>query len=183
MDAYTLAVVANFAVDFGNGDQGKDREFTRRAMQLLLDARTEKDEQAWWSAEETGFYAQGASASVETTGLAVQALLKWGEASGTARKALAYIVAKKDASGTWGTTQATIMALRALLLATEKGAADTQGALEVLLNGKPVEKLTLTTENNDLLHQFVFKGAQIVGASGAGPWPEPRSARHWARKV
>ena len=107
-------------------------------MQLLLDARTEKDEQVWWSAEETGVYGSGASASVETTGLAVQALLKWGQASGTARKALAYIAAKKDAGGTWGTTQATIMALRALLLATEKGAADTQGTVEVLLNGKPV---------------------------------------------
>jgi hypothetical protein len=113
----------------------------------------------------------GTSASVETTGLAVQALLKWGEASGTARKALAYIAAKKDASGTWGTTQATIMALRSLLLATEKGSADTQGTLEVLLNGKTVEKLTLTPENNDLLHQFVFKGAGIAGASGAGPGP------------
>ena len=162
VDAYTLAVVANFATDFGtgdhgSGDHGKDRDFTRQAMQLLLDARTEKDEQAWWSAEETGVYATGASASVETTGLAVQALLKWGEASGTARKAMSYIASKKDSAGTWGTTQATIMALRALLLATEKGAADTQGTLEVLLNGKPVEKLTLTAENNDLLHQFVFK--------------------------
>ena len=66
----------------------KDRDFTRQAMQLLLDARTEKDEQAWWNAEETGVYATGASASVETTGLAVQALLKWGEASahGDARR-------------------------------------------------------------------------------------------------
>ncbi|MFZ0309136.1 MAG: MG2 domain-containing protein [Candidatus Sulfotelmatobacter sp.] len=158
MDAYTLAVVANFAVDYGSAGHGKDRDFTRQAMQLLLDARTEKDEQAWWSAEETSVYARGTSASVETTGLAVQALLKWGEASGTARKAMNYIAAKKDASGTWGTTQATIMALRALLLATEKGAADVRGTLEVLLNGKPVEKLTLTPENNDLLHQFVFKG-------------------------
>jgi uncharacterized protein YfaS (alpha-2-macroglobulin family) len=162
VDAYTLAVVANFATDFGtgdhgNGDHGKDRDFTRQAMQLLLDARTEKDEQAWWNAEETGVYATGASASVETTGLAVQALLKWGEASGTARKAMSYIASKKDSAGTWGTTQATIMALRALLLATEKGAADVQGTLEVLLNGKPVEILTLTPENNDLLHQFVFK--------------------------
>ena len=51
----------------------KDRDFTRQAMQLLLDARTEKDDQAWWNAEETGVYATGASASVETTGLAVQA--------------------------------------------------------------------------------------------------------------
>jgi hypothetical protein len=95
---------------------------------------------------------------VETTGLAVQAVLKWGEASGTARKAMSYIASKKDAAGTWGTTQATIMALRALLLATEKGAADVRGTLEILLNGKTVEKLTLSPENNDLLHQFVFKG-------------------------
>jgi hypothetical protein len=74
-----------------------------------------------------------------------------------------YIASKKDAAGTWGTTQATIMALRALLLATEKGAADVQGTLKVLLNGKPVRKLTLTPENNDLLHQFVFKGVELKG--------------------
>jgi hypothetical protein len=159
-DTYTLAVLANFAADYA-----KDRDFTRQAMQLLLEARTEKDEQAWWSAEETGVYATGTSASVETTGLAAQALLKWGNASGTARKAMTYIAAKKDASGTWGTTQATIMALRALLLATEKGAADVRGTLEVLVNGKTVEKLALTPENNDLLHQFVFKNVEEKGGN------------------
>ena len=159
-DAYTLAVMANFAADYA-----KDREFTRQAMQVLLDARTEKDEQAWWSAEETSVYATGTSAAVETTGLAAQALLKWGGASGTARKAMNYIATKKDASGAWGTTQATIMALRALLLATEKGAADVSGTLEVVLNGKTAEKLTLTRENNDLLHQFVFKGVDAKGGN------------------
>jgi uncharacterized protein YfaS (alpha-2-macroglobulin family) len=152
MDAYTLAVVANFAAEYG-----KDREFTRQAIQLLLDAREEKDEQAWWNSQETSVYATGPSASVETTGLAVQALLRSGEASGTARKALNYLASKKDAQGNWGTTQATIMALRALLTATEKGAADVRGTLLILLNGKPAEKLELTTENNDLLHQFVLK--------------------------
>jgi hypothetical protein len=167
MDAYTLAVVANFATDYGSG-ASKDRSFTRQAMQLLLDARTEKDEQVWWTAEETGVYARGESASIETTGLAVQALLKWGEASGAARKAMTYIASKKDSSGTWGTTQATIMALRALLLATEKGAADVQGTLQVLLNGKAVEKLALTSENNDLLHQFVFKDIESKGKGSLG---------------
>ena len=167
MDAYTLAVVANFATDYGSG-ASKDRGFTRQAMQLLLDARTEKDEKVWWTAEETGVYARGESASIETTGLAVQALLKWGEASGTARKAMAYIASKKDSSGTWGTTQATIMALRALLLATEKGAADVQGTLQVLLNGKAVEKLALTSENNDLLHQFVLKDIESKGKGSLG---------------
>ncbi|HJZ97947.1 MAG TPA: alpha-2-macroglobulin family protein, partial [Candidatus Solibacter sp.] len=59
IDAYTLAVIANFAVDYQ-----KDRDFTRRAMQFLLDARTEKDDTVWWSAEETSVYATGASAAV-----------------------------------------------------------------------------------------------------------------------
>ena len=153
MDAYTLAVVANFAVDYA-----KDRDFTSQAMRLLVDARTEKDEQAWWASQETGMYSTGASAAVETTGLAVQALLKWGEASETARKALAYLASKKDATGAWGTTQATIMALRALLLSTEKGAADVRGTVEISLNGRTVQTLALTPANNDLLHQFVFKG-------------------------
>ncbi len=35
-DAYTLAVVANFAADYG-----KDRDFAAQALQLLLDARTD----------------------------------------------------------------------------------------------------------------------------------------------
>ncbi len=154
-DAYTLAVLANFAVDYA-----RDREFTRRAMELLLDARIEKGDDIWWSSEETGVYSTGASAAVETTGLAVQALLKWGDAPSTVAKALRYISSKKSASGDWGTTQATIMALRALLLSTGKGAADVQGTAEVWLNGKPVEKLVLTADNNDLLHQFVFKNVE-----------------------
>jgi hypothetical protein len=157
-DAYTLAVLANFAADYA-----KDRAFIRQTAQLLLDARTEKDEQAWWTSAETGVYSTGASASVETTALAVQALLKSGENSAVARKALAYIASKKDASGTWGTTQATIMALRALLLSTDKGAADVRGTVEVSLNGHAVEHLTLTPDNNDLLHQFVLKGVDSHG--------------------
>ena len=74
----------------------KDRAFTRQAMQLLLDARAEKDEQAWWTAQDTGAYATGASAGVETTGLTVQAFLKWGQVSSTASKALTYIASKKE---------------------------------------------------------------------------------------
>jgi uncharacterized protein YfaS (alpha-2-macroglobulin family) len=159
-DTYTLAVVANFAADYG-----KEPDFTRQAMEQLVAARTEKGDQAWWTAEETGVYATGASAAVETTGLATQALLKWGQASDTTRKALAYIASKKDATGAWGSTQATIMALRAVLLSTEKGAADVRGTVELSLNGKVVERLALTADNNDLLHQFVFKGVNQRGAN------------------
>jgi A-macroglobulin TED domain/Alpha-2-macroglobulin family/MG2 domain/Carboxypeptidase regulatory-like domain/A-macroglobulin receptor binding domain/Alpha-2-macroglobulin bait region domain len=151
-DPYTLAVIANFASEYG-----RDREFTRRSMQALLEARTEKDGQVFWSSVETGVYATGASAAIETTGLATQALLKWGQASETARKALNFISQKKQASGAWGTTQATIMALRALLLAAQMSATDVHGALHLIVDGREVKTLNLTANNNDLLHQFVFK--------------------------
>ena len=153
-------MVANFAADYS-----KDRDFERQAMQLLLDGRTEKDDQVWWTAQETAVFGTGSSAAVETTGLAVQALLKWGQASAVASKALNYIASKKDASGTWGTTQATIMALRALLLSTSKGASDVQGAVQISLNGAPIQQLALTPENNDLFHQFVLKNVDAKGAN------------------
>jgi hypothetical protein len=159
MDPYTLAVLANFAADYG-----KDREFTNQAARLLLDARAGKDEQVWWSAEETSTYATGASANIETTALATQALLKWGDDAATTRKALAYIASKKGASGAWGSTQATILSLRALLLASEKAGADARGIVEITLNGRPVQTLALTPDNNDLFHQFVFK---VVDSSNA----------------
>jgi uncharacterized protein YfaS (alpha-2-macroglobulin family) len=153
LDNYTLAIVANFAQNYG-----KDRDFTRRSMHALIDTRTQKDDQVFWTVEETSVYSTGQSAAIETTGLAAQALLKWGEANEIARKSLNFITSKKDASGTWGTTQATIMALRALLLASQFSASDVRGSVAVTLNGQPVETLRLSPENNDLLHQFVLKG-------------------------
>jgi hypothetical protein len=159
-DTYTLAVIANFAADYG-----KDRDFTRQSMQVLLDARTEKDDLVSWTVEETGVYSTGSSAAIETTGLATQALLKWRQASETVRKALNFISSKKQAAGNWGTTQATIMALRALLLASQLSASDVRGSVQVLLDGKTVEILRLSPENNDLLHQFVFKGIDPEKAS------------------
>jgi hypothetical protein len=156
-DAYTLAVIANFAVDYG-----RDREFTQRAMELLLNAHITKDDQSWWSTEETGVYSTGTSAAIETTGLAVQALLKWGQSAAVARQALAFIASKKDATGAWGSTQATIVALRAMILGTEAKASNARGTVEILLNAKTVQTLQLNSDNSDLFHQFVFKGGEIA---------------------
>jgi len=152
-DAYTLAVVANFAVE-----NQKDSEFARRSLEMLRDAAAQKDELAWWTANETSVYATGDSAAVETTGLAVQAMLKAGSDRETVRKALAWIVSRKSGDGNWGTTQATIMALRALVQAAEQSGTDAQGTVEVLLNGSKVASLEIDKENSDLLHQFALPG-------------------------
>ena len=55
------------------------------------------------------------------------------------------------------------MALRALLLATEKGAGDVHGTVEIALNGKTITELKLTNENNDLFHQFVYQEIEAKG--------------------
>jgi uncharacterized protein YfaS (alpha-2-macroglobulin family) len=151
MDAYTIAVVANLAVE-----NGKDSEFARRALEMLKDAATEKGEFVWWSAEETSVYATGDSAAVETTGLAVQAFLKAGGYTDVVRKSLSWIASKKSGDGNWGTTQATIMALRALLGASEQSGSDARGTAEVLLDGKKVASLEINKENNDLFHEFAL---------------------------
>jgi hypothetical protein len=151
-DTYTLAVIANFAADYA-----KDRAFTDRAAKALIEARTEKGDQVSWAVEETGVYSTGKSAAIETTGLATQAIVKWGRAPETVRKALNFLAASKGAQGNWGTTQATIMALRALLVASDHASSDVRGTVEVMLDGKQIETLTLTPENNDLFHQFVVK--------------------------
>ena len=57
------------------------------------------------------------------------------------------------------------MALRALLLSTERGAGTAKGAVEVVVNGRSAAHLELTAENNDLLHQFVFKGSDLRQAN------------------
>jgi hypothetical protein len=125
-------------------------------MQRLLDARVEKGGEVWWTSEQTGVYSTGESATVETTGLAAQALLKWGQAGNVVTKALAYISSKKQASGAWSTTQATIMALRSLLLSQSAG-GDARGTVEITMNGRTVETLKITADNSDLFHQFVLK--------------------------
>lgn len=191
-DAYTLAVLANFAA--GNG---RDSELTHRILQMLVDARTDEGDRTWWKSDETAVFGGGESAAVETTGLAVQALLRTAQNPELARKALAWLLSKKGAYGNWGSTQATIMALRALVLASDRVAGDARGEVTVLLNGKAVDTLTVTADNGDLLHQFAlpvsdptsdqnvelhFAGTgsiayQVVGRAFV-PWPSaaPREA-------
>ena len=136
----------------------KDRDFTRQAMQLLLDARTEKDEQAWWSADETGVYATGASASVETTGLAVQALLKWGEASGTAAQgAELHRLQKRCLRHLGHDTGDNHGAAGSAARDGERSRRRSRHITRFCSTASLSRQLTLTPENNDLLHQFVLQ--------------------------
>src|SRR5262249_19054828 len=82
---------------------------------------------AWWGLEHspalprrTLFFGGGESRRIETTAMAAMALLGSGRSPELVRGALAWLVAHKDGRGTWSSTQATVLALKALLAGTGK---------------------------------------------------------------
>ncbi len=169
-DVYTLAVIANFAADYN-----RDKAWTDTAINALAARSTEGPKTAFWKQEgETPTSARNDSADLETTALAAQALLKSGQKGTLAKKALDYLTEKKYAFGNWKTTQATILSLKAFLLSFTKGTnADTAGTVEVSIDGRAVDRVQITKDNNDLLHMVDLKaythdGAHKVSLSFAG---------------
>jgi hypothetical protein len=160
-DAYTLAVIANFAAD-----SGADKSWTDAAVSALASKASEGAKTAFWNQEgETPTSAREDSADLETTALAVQALLKSGQRAALAKKGLDYLTEKKDALGNWQTTQATILSLKAFLLSFTKGAnADTEGTINVSIDGRQAASVQITNENNDLLHLVDLKDQTHTGS-------------------
>ncbi len=87
-------------------------------VERLVPAAQTDDHGAFWSpTDETGIGARGESAAIETTALAIQALLLDGRHAALAARALERLGAWRGADGRFGTTQSTILALKALLAA------------------------------------------------------------------
>ncbi len=66
----------------------------------------------WSTRQNTWTYGRGGAADVETTALAVVALAKHDPA--LADRGAAWLIRRRDPSGAWGSTQATVLALQAL---------------------------------------------------------------------
>jgi hypothetical protein len=118
-DPYVLALVCN-ALSAINPKGDEVRPYLKRLDALKKSAPGGK---VYWEQPpggETVFYGGGRSARVETTALAALALLTAKQYPATARKALAWLVCQKDPRGTWHSTQATVLALKALVAGTGK---------------------------------------------------------------
>ena len=92
---------------------------------------------------------------VETSALAAMAMMKAGLWPESVRQALSWLSREKSSCGTWGSTQATILAMRALL----EGSAASLGqefdsAITLVLNGEAVETFHVNKENSDVMKQI-----------------------------
>ncbi len=158
-NAYILALAANALASW----DAKDDATFEVLQKVLRKLQTKQQAHNQWQAisfpagGHSLSYARGDSMTVETTALAVLAMLKSGQFPADVNKALTYLTKSKGAHGTWGSTQATILALKALIAAS--GGLPFKGKAEfaILVDGKQVHKGEVNESNADLLQLFDLK--------------------------
>lgn len=154
---YSLALVANALAA-----AAPDDAFTQQVIGELVARAKEDDGAVYWEAGTKSFMGgSGKAGSIETTALAAHALLTVKAHPDVADRALTHLVRAKDSFGTWQTTQATILSLKALLLAATEGPADAggEGSVRVVLNGEEAKRVDITAENSDVVHLVVLSDA------------------------
>jgi hypothetical protein len=148
-EPYTLALVSNALVA---ADRNAER--TADALRGLIEMASEDDDKMWWKSKLTTMtHARGATADVEATALAGYALIMSGRHPAASTKVLNYLIANKDARGTWGSTQATVHALKCMLASLRSATQVVNAEVSVLCNGERISAFTLTEENSDVLQQ------------------------------
>jgi len=158
-DTFTLAVTANA---FASVDpKGKT---TVGVLQALFAKRTEEGELVHWAASsETATHGSGKVADIEVTALAIQAFIRTGRELGTITKAVSYLAKNKDAYGTWQSTQSTIQALRAMLMAESGATALADATVQIMHNDKSIKTITIDENNSDVLQLIDLKGLAKKG--------------------
>ena len=152
-DAYTLALVCNALVA-----DDADGAATREQLSRLVDMAKREDGKMWWEADLTGItHSSGKSSDLEATGLAALALIHSGTHPGEATEVLNYLIAAKDPNGTWYSTQATTLALQALLDAQKGSTQKVNAELSVFCNGEHVAGLAIDEDNSDVVHFVSLK--------------------------
>jgi len=162
-DAYNLALAANALAAYDPRDPA-----TRAVIDYLYAARIQDGDTIYWQMGDASFMgARGDSGSLETTALAAYALMRAGAHPEAVSGALAYLIQAKDSWGTWSTTQATILSLKALLLASEQaGRAEGPATLYVSLNNELTQEIVIDETNADVVHLVTFdRGFSPSGAN------------------
>ena len=159
-DAFALASFALAAARTGEAESGKIA-----AEKLNSLAQTEKGNRFWTTAS-TPFHGWGETAKIETTALAVQALLRMNEArkyETPIAEGLAFLLKSKDKYGVWYSTQTTVNVLDALIATEIFSVADkgnAAGKTEIFVNGIKAGEFSSTA--NTLANPLIFDVSELT---------------------
>jgi len=158
-DLYTLALAANALVLWD-----KNNSATVDLLKQLYTKRVEDSQEktvSWPTSGDTAMYARGNAAAIETTALVTMAFIHGKRYTTAVNGGLAFLIKSKGAYGNWNSTQATILALKTLLLAMGGVGKDADLSVAVFLDGKKIATETFNPDNSDVM--------RIVDAGIVGP--------------
>jgi uncharacterized protein YfaS (alpha-2-macroglobulin family) len=167
-DPYVLALVINAVAAIDKQHAALPAYITRldALKQTTLDGK-----KCWWTTPaggQTMFYGSGQSGGIETTAMAALALLNTDTNRATVRGALSWLVEQKDPQGTWHSTQATVLALKALLLGASAPVGEEQPRkIEIALGGETVRTVDIPADQSDVMQEFDL--SNLVTTTGQYP--------------
>ncbi|HEX3147192.1 MAG TPA: alpha-2-macroglobulin family protein [Gemmataceae bacterium] len=145
-DAYFVALTANVLLQRG------DRETALKLLDRLKDKHF-KDGSVT-GAETSITHSGGRDLQIETTALTMLGWLRANETKYTAaiKDATRWISQQRGGAGGFGSTQSTILALKALILHAKKNAHPPEsGEVKLLVNGKPVATKRFTPADTEVI--------------------------------
>jgi hypothetical protein len=156
-DPYVLALVANalVAVDLETGSELTPA--TAAVLDRLAGMATQEGNGVFWQSSVATFMgSEGRTGSIETTALAALAFLRSDTHPELGNAALTYLVQQKDSFGTWHSTQATVLALKALIQSVRAGAETVDATVSVSLNDGQTRTVQVNRENYDVVQLISF---------------------------
>jgi uncharacterized protein YfaS (alpha-2-macroglobulin family) len=165
-DPYVVALVANalvaadVAADAVAG--GELSPVTEGVLERLAGMAVQEGGGASWpSGVATFMGSEGNTGSIETTALAAFAFLRASSHPELANAALTSLVQDKDSFGTWHSTQATVLSLKALIESVRSGAESVDATVRITLNpsagqGGQERTVRVTSDNFDVVQLLAF---------------------------
>jgi len=173
-DAYVYALLTNSAICF------KDKA---KATTLLTLLYAEQNKNGSWAGKRHSITcSSGNSLIVETTSLVAMAIMKSENPDrASLNKAIEFLISSRSGYGTFGSTQATILALKAIThYAKFSKQTEESGTIEIYIDGKKVAQQHYEKGENqalimDGLEQFISEGKhkvkiKFVGCEEALPY-------------
>jgi uncharacterized protein YfaS (alpha-2-macroglobulin family) len=189
-EPYAIAAIAEAA------RRSDDAALAEKMLERLRPLARREGDLAYWNLESnTPFYGWGLAGRLETTALAVRALVGGGQAADRPLidSAMLFLLRNKDRDGVWWSTQATVKVLEAILAAnsTESFAGDS-GPVEIMVDDRLAATLPLPASSELTgpvrvdISQYLAPGTNRVEVKRAGgnqaqaqlaasyyePWPK-----------
>jgi len=161
-DTYALALGANALLEHDQSGASASKILENLAALAQTDGTT-----TWWeNTAPTAVYGYGYSGAVETTSLALLAFVQAKSHLDLAQGGVKWILAHKAPGGGWGTTQATVLALKALV-ETEKAKVFSpagEGVVDVYVDGKGAGVFKIDEGTSDVYRTIELNGLVHPGA-------------------